>query len=139
MEIEGYIVLEELYYTTDHLWARVEDDGNVRVGMDAFGAVAIGTIEYIDLPAEDDEFDAGDAFGSMESAKWVGGLTMPVTGTIIEVNEDIEDDLELLPEDPYGDAWLILIEPSNLEEDLEKLIHGDELESWFTEDITSRD
>jgi glycine cleavage system H protein len=139
MEIEGYIVLEELYYTTDHLWAKVEDDGNVRVGMDAFGAVAIGTIEYIDLPAKDDEFDAGDAFGSMESAKWVGGLTMPVTGTVIEVNEDIEDNLELLPEDPYGDAWLILIEPSNLKEDLEKLIHGDELESWFREDITSRD
>jgi glycine cleavage system H protein len=50
-------------------------------------------------------------FGSVEgieSAKWVGGLTMPVTGTVIEVNEDIEDELELLPEDPYGDAWLIL-------------------------------
>lgn len=139
MEIEGYEIPEELYYTTDHLWAKVEDDGNVRVGLDAFGATAVGSIEYIDLPQEDDEFDAGEAFGSMESAKWVGGLTMPVTGTIIEVNEDIEDELELLPEEPYGDAWLILVEPSDLEEDLEKLIHGDKIKSWFEEDIASRD
>ncbi|MCD4845646.1 MAG: glycine cleavage system protein H [Methanosarcinales archaeon] len=139
MEIEGYEIPEELYYTTDHLWAKVEDDGNVRVGLDAFGATAVGSIEYIDLPQEDDEFDAGEAFGSMESAKWVGGLTMPVTGTVIEVNEDIEDELELLPEEPYGDAWLILVEPSDLEEDLEKLIHGDKIKSWFEEDIASRD
>ncbi len=139
MEIEGYEVPEELYYTTDHLWAKVEDDGNVRVGLDAFGATAVGTIEYIDLPQEDDEFDAGEAFGSLESAKWVGGLTMPVTGTVIKVNEDIEDELEMLPEDPYGDAWLIFVEPSDLEEDLEKLIHGDKIKSWFEEDIASRD
>ncbi|MFV9631489.1 MAG: glycine cleavage system protein H [ANME-2 cluster archaeon HR1] len=139
MEIEGYEMPEELYYTTDHLWAKVEDDGNVRVGLDAFGATAVGSIEYIDLPQEDDEFDAGDAFGSMESAKWVGGLTMPVTGTVIEVNEDIEDELELLPEEPYGDAWLILVEPSDLEADLENLIHGDKIKSWFEEDIASRD
>jgi glycine cleavage system H protein len=82
-------------------------------------------------------------FGSVEgieieSAKWVGGLTMPVTGTVIEVNEDIEDELELLPEDPYIDAWLILVEPSDLEADLENLIHGDKIKSWFEEDIASR-
>ncbi len=64
---------------------------------------------------------------------------MPVTGTVIEVNEDIEDELELLPEEPYGDAWLILVEPSDLEADLENLIHGDKIKSWFEEDIASRD
>ncbi|MCD6145346.1 glycine cleavage system protein GcvH [ANME-2 cluster archaeon] len=138
MEIEGYEVPEDLYYTDDHYWARVEDDGKVRVGIDAFGGTAVGTIEFIDLPMEDDEFEAGDAFGSMESAKWVGGLTMPVSGTVIEVNEDIEDDPGLMAEDPYGDGWLILVEPSNLEEDLKKLNHGDKLRSWFEEDIASR-
>ena len=138
MEIEGYEVPEDLYYTDDHFWARVEDDGKVRIGIDAFGGTAVGTIEFIDLPMEDDEFEAGDAFGSMESAKWVGGLTMPVSGTVIEVNEDIEDDPGLMAEDPYGDGWLILVEPSNLEEDLKKLNHGDKLRSWFEEDIASR-
>jgi glycine cleavage system H protein len=138
MEIEGYEIPENLYYTKDHLWAKLEDDGSVRVGMNAFGAKAAGTIEFIDLPMEDDEFEAGDAFGSLESAKWVGGLTMPVTGTIIEVNEDIEDNLEMIAGDPYVDGWLILIEPSNLEEDLEALVHGDEIRPWFEEDQASR-
>ena len=138
MEIEGYDIPEELYYTKDHTWAKVEDDGNVRIGMDAYGATAAGAIEFIDMPMEDDEFEAGDAFGSLESAKWVGGLTMPVSGTIVEVNEDIEDDLEMLAEDSYDDGWLILVEPSNLDDDLEKLVHGDAVKAWFEEDLASR-
>ena len=138
MEIEGYDIPEELYYTKDHTWAKVEDDGNVRIGMDAYGATAAGAIEFIDMPMEDDEFEAGDAFGSLESAKWVGGLTMPVSGTIVEVNEDIEDDLEMLAEDSYDDGWLILVEPSNLDDDLAKLVHGDAVKAWFEEDLASR-
>ena len=138
MEIEGYDIPEELYYTKDHTWAKVEDDGNVRIGMDAYGATAAGAIEFIDMPMEDDEFEAGDAFGSLESAKWVGGLVMPVSGTIVEVNEDIEDDLEMLAEDSYDDGWLILVEPSNLDDDLEKLVHGDAVKAWFEEDLASR-
>ena len=138
MEIEGYEIPEELYYNKDHIWAKVEDDGNVRIGMDAYGATAAGAIEFIDMPEEDDEFDAGEAFGSLESAKWVGGLIMPVTGTIVEINEDIEDNLELLGEDSYDEGWLILVEPSNLDEDLAKLIHGDAVKAWFEEDLASR-
>jgi len=135
MEIEGYEMPDEMYYTKEHTWAKVEDDGNVRVGMDAYGATAAGAIEFIDMPEEDDEFEAGEAFGSLESAKWVGGLIMPVGGTIVEVNEDVEDELELLAEDPYEESWLILIEPSNLDDDLAKLIHGDDVKPWLEEEL----
>ncbi len=135
MEIEGYEMPEEMYYTKEHTWAKVEDDGNVRVGMDAYGATAAGAIEFIDMPEEDDEFEAGEAFGSLESAKWVGGLIMPVGGTIVEVNEDVEDDLEMLAEDPYEESWLILVEPSNLDDDLAKLIHGDDVKPWLEEEL----
>ena len=90
------------------------------------------------MPEEDDEFEVGEAFGSLESAKWVGGLMMPVTGTIVEVNEDIEDDLELLAEDSYDEGWLIVVEPSNLDADLAELIHGDDVKAWFEEDLASR-
>ena len=138
MEIEGYEMPEEMYYTKEHTWAKVEDDGNVRVGMDAYGATAAGAIEFIDMPMEDDEFEAGEAFGSLESAKWVGGLIMPVGGTIVEVNEDVEDDLEMLAEDPYEESWLILIEPSNLDDDLAKLIHGDDVKPWLEEELAAR-
>ena len=87
------------------------------------------------MPEEDDEFEAGEAFGSLESAKWVGGLIMPVGGTIVEVNEDVEDDLEMLAEDPYEESWLILVEPSNLDDDLAKLIHGDDVKPWLEEEL----
>lgn len=138
MELEGYELPDELYYTEDHTWARVEDDGTVTVGMDHFGATSVGEIEFIDLPMEDDEFKEGDAFGSVESAKWVGGLIMPVTGRVIEVNEEVEDDPEIMAEDPYGDGWLIKVDPDDLDNDLKKLYHGDSVKDWFIEDIKSR-
>jgi glycine cleavage system H protein len=138
VEIEGHKLPEELYYTKDHTWARIEDNGTVTVGLDAYGAKAAGNIEFIDLPLEDDEFEAGEAFGSLESAKWVGGLLMPVAGTIIEVNENIEDDLELLKEDPYGEGWLIKLKPSNLKDDLKGLIHGLDVAPWLKKEIENR-
>jgi len=138
VEIEGYNLPDELYYTKDHTWARVEDNGIVTVGMDAYGAKAAGNIEFIDLPMEDDEFECGDAFGSLESAKWVGGLLMPVAGTVSAVNESIEDNLSLLAEDPYGEGWLIKIKPSNLKEDLKTLIHGVDVSPWLKKEIQNR-
>ena len=138
VEIEGYKLPDELYYTKDHTWARVEDDGTVTVGMDAFGAKAAGSIEFIDLPMEDDEFESGEAFGSLESAKWVGGLLMPVSGTVMAVNENIEDELSLLSGDPYGEGWLIKIKPSNLKDDLKSLVHGDNVGTWLKKEIETR-
>lgn len=138
VEIEGYNLPEELYYTKDHTWARVEDDGTVTVGMDAYGAKAAGNIEFIDLPMEDDEFESGEAFGSLESAKWVGGLLMPVGGTVAQVNESIEDELTLLSEDSYGEGWLIKIKPANLKDDLKALVHGDGVGPWLKKEIETR-
>jgi len=139
VEIEGHNLPEELYYTKDHTWARVEDNGTVTVGMDAYGAKAAGNIEFIDLPMEDDEFEAGEAFGSLESAKWVGGLLMPVTGTVIAVNENIEDELGLLSKDPYGEGWLIKVKPgSSVKDDLKTLTHGDDVAPWLKKEIETR-
>jgi len=138
VEIDGHKLPEELYYTKDHTWARIEDNGTVTVGLDAYGTKAAGNIEYIDLPLDDDEFEAGEAFGSLESAKWVGGLLMPVSGTVIEVNENIEDDLDILKEDPYGEGWLIKLKPSNLKDDLKSLVHGLDVGPWLRKEIENR-
>ena len=138
VEIEGYKLPDELYYTKDHTWAKIEDNGSVIVGLDAFGAKSAGNIEFIDLPMEDDEFEAGEAFGSLESAKWVGGLLMPVTGTVTAVNETIEDDLDILKEDPYVEGWLIKIKPTNLKDDLTGLIHGLDVGPWIKKEIETR-
>ncbi|CAD7767282.1 MAG: Glycine cleavage system H protein [Candidatus Argoarchaeum ethanivorans] len=139
VSIEEYELPDELYYVKDHTYARVEDDGTVTVGMDDFGVKGLHEIEFIDLPIEDDEFEANDAFGSIESAKWVGGLLMPVSGTVIEVNEELDDTPSLLIECPYGDGWLIKVKPSNLEEDLKELIHGEEVVlEWIKKEIAER-
>lgn len=138
VEIEGYKLPDELYYTKDHTWARIEDNGTVTVGLDDYGVKAAGNIEFIDLPMEDDEFEAAEAMGSLESAKWVGGLLMPVSGTIIEVNENIEDDLDILKEDPYGEGWLVKLKPSNLKDDLKGLIHGVDIGPWLKKEIENR-
>jgi glycine cleavage system H protein len=138
VEIDGYNLPDELYYTKDHTWARIEDNGSVTVGMDAFGAKAAGNIEFIDLPMEDDEFGAGEAFGSLESAKWVGGLLMPVSGTVTKVNENIEDELELLVKDPYGEGWLIKVKPTSLKDDLKALTHGTDVGPWLKKEIETR-
>ena len=138
VEIEGYKLPDELYYTKDHTWAKIEDNGSVTVGLDAYGAKAAGNIEFIDLPMEDDEFEAGEAFGSLESAKWVGGLLMPVTGTITGVNEAIEDDLDVIKKDPYVEGWLIKIKPTNLKDDLKGLIHGLDVSPWIKKEIETR-
>ncbi len=137
--IEGYDLPEELYYTKDHTWARVEDDGTVTVGMDAYGAKAAGNIEVIDISVEeDDEEESGEIFGTLESAKWVGGLLMPVSGTIIEVNESIIDDLSILVKDPYNEGWLIKVKPSNLKDDLKTLVHGVDVGHWLKKEIETK-
>lgn len=138
VEIEGYDLPEDLYYTKDHTWARIDSDSTVVIGMDDFGVKGAGNIEFIDLPLEDDEFESGDAFGSLESAKWVGGLLMPVGGMVTEVNEDVEDDLDILVDDPYGEGWLIKVKPDNLDEDIKDLIHGEDVSTWIKKEIETR-
>jgi glycine cleavage system H protein len=139
VSIEEYELPDELYYTRDHTYARVEADGTVIVGMDDFGAKGLGEIEFIDLPLEDEELEADDTFGSIESAKWVGGLLMPVSGTVIEVNEEVEESPSLLSEDPYGEGWLIKVKPSDLEVELKELIHGgDVVSEWIKKEIAER-
>lgn len=137
-EAKGYILPGELYYTKGHTWARVEEDGTITVGLDDFGAKAAGQIEFIDLPTEGDFFKQGDAFGRLESAKWVGNLVMPITGTIKAVNQDIQYEIELLKNEPYGKGWLLKVIPSNLKE-LEDLFHGEEVvQKWLEDDLKAR-
>jgi len=133
--IEGYEFPDELYYHEEHSWARVEDDGNVRVGMNAFFQESSGSIIYVDLPFEDDEVEQGEICGKIQSRKWIGNLCAPVSGTVIEINEELENDATLINSDPYGEGWILLIEPSNLDEDLTHLMQGDNLIEWIKGEI----
>lgn len=134
-KIEGYEMPEELYYHKEHAWARVEDDGRVKVGMNDFFQSAAGDINYVDLPFEGDEIEQDQTCGKLQSAKWIAKLDAPVAGVIAEVNSDLEDDATLINQDPYGRGWIAIIEPSNLEADLAKLYHGEKVAEWLKGEI----
>ena len=108
----------DLKYTTDDEWVRVEEDGTVTVGITDYAQDSLSDIVYLELPDTDEEFEAGDTFGVVESVKAAADLIMPVGGTIIGMNEDLIDAPENINEDPYGDAWMIKVkldDPSELD------------------------
>ena len=126
--LDGYEFPEDLYYTPEdgigNSWARIESDGSVTVGIDDFFQKQAKTIRYVDLPFEGDKVEQGKAFATLESEKWVGQVPAPVSGEVIAVNNELLDNPKLINEDPYGKGWFIKIKPSNLEEELKKLVHG---------------
>ena len=106
----------ELRYTKDHEWLKIEGDIAI-VGITDFAQDALGDVVYINLPQVGDEVVAGESFGDVESVKAVSDVNSPVSGTVCEVNEALEDAPENLNEDPYG-AWIIKVENITGEEEL---------------------
>ena len=106
---------EDLKYTKEHEWVRVE--GNVAtIGITDFAQGELGDIVFVDVDTEGDNLDKDEIFGSIEAVKTVSDLFMPLSGTVSEINPKIEDEPELINNDPYGDGWLIKIEISDIEE-----------------------
>ena len=108
--------VEGLYYSESHEWVKVE--GNVAVvGITDFAQHAMGDLSYVDMPEVDDEFEAGEEFGAVESVKAASDLFSPVSGTVVEINEALEDAPELLNEDAFAN-WIMKVEmndPSQLD------------------------
>ena len=104
-------IIEGLLYSESHEWVKV--DGNVAIiGVSDFAQSEMGDITYVDMPDVDDEFNAGDDFGALESLKTSSELITPVSGKVVARNEALEDQPELINEDAYG-AWIIKIEMSD--------------------------
>jgi len=102
-------VPEELRYTSDHEWARLEE-GRIRVGITDFAQDALGDVVFVDLPAVGTEVSLGGAVAEVESTKSVSQIYAPVTGAVVEVNEALREAPETLNADPYGAGWLCVIE-----------------------------
>jgi glycine cleavage system H protein len=132
--IKGYDMPDELYFHEEHSWARVED-GKVRVGMDDMFRKEAGDIVFVDLPDEGDDVEQGEVCGKIQSRKWIGKLCAPVSGEIVEINEELEDDTTLINEDPYGKGWILVIEPTNLDDELGNLMQGDALIPFVDQEI----
>src|SRR4051812_1688279 len=102
---------EELHYTKDHEWLRLEKDEGI-VGITAFAQDALGDVVFVELPAVGTVLTQGQTFGVVESNKTVSDLFAPVAGRVVAVNQALRDAPELVNQDPYGGGWMIRIAPS---------------------------
>jgi glycine cleavage system H protein len=136
-DIKGYDMPDDLYYHEEHSWARIEEN-RVVVGMSDMFQKEAGDIVFVDLPDEGDEVEQGEVCGKIQSRKWIGKLCAPVSGEIIELNEELEDDTGLINQDPYGKGWILAVEPSDLEGELGSLMHGQEALIPFIEQEIKR-
>lgn len=102
---------EELKYTEEHEWVRIEDNIAV-VGITDFAQGELGDIVYLEIDTLDSQIDSNQVFGTVEAVKTVSDLFMPIAGRVIEVNPSLEDKPELVNDDPYGEGWIIKIDIS---------------------------
>lgn len=107
-------VPDDLRYTSDHEWARLED-GRLRIGITDYAQDALGDVVFVQLPDPGTEVAHGASFSEVESTKSVSDIYAPVAGVVTEVNRDLIDSPQRLNEDPYGEGWICVIEPSDPE------------------------
>lgn len=114
----------ELKYTKDHEWIKLEGD-TATIGITDYAQGELGDIVFVDVDTVDEDLNEGDVFGSVEAVKTVSDLYLPVAGTVLEVNADLEDQPELLNTDPYGKGWIIKLKVSD-SADLSTLLSAEE-------------
>lgn len=103
---------KELRYSKEHEWVKVED-GKARIGITHFAQNELGDIVFVELPEVGDKIQVNETFGNVESVKTVSELYAPISGTVVEVNEELSDSPELVNESPYEQAWMVVVELSN--------------------------
>lgn len=120
---------DELKYTEEHEWVLVEDDV-VTIGISDFAQDQLGDVVFVELPEEGDTLEAGKAFGVVESVKAVSDVYAPVSGAVIEVNEELPDEPEALNNSPYEDGWMIKIKLEDKAE-LDELMSAEDYQKFI--------
>lgn len=108
----------DLKYTSDHEWLRREEDGSVTIGITDHAQSALGDLVYVELPEIDQEVEAGSDMAVVESVKAASDVYAPISGTVVAVNDALSDDPEAINNDPYGEGWIVRLEPGGDEADL---------------------
>jgi len=132
VKVNDYEVREGLYYSKEWTWIKLED-GKARIGITDYAQKQLREVVFAELPSVGDEIVKGEPFGTVESVKSVSDLVAPLSGKIVEVNEEVVNSPQIINEDPYGEGWLIVVSPSNLDEDLKTLMSYEESVEWHKE------
>jgi glycine cleavage system H protein len=107
---------EELRYRESHEWAKLEDDGLVRMGISDFAQDALGDVVYVEVPEVGTDVTAGEPCAEVESTKSVSDVNAPVSGTVVAINEALDTNPELVNTDPYGEGWFAVIKATDTSE-----------------------
>lgn len=129
VKVDEHEVAEGLWYSKDYMWAKIED-GKAKIGITDYAQKQLREIVFAELPNVGDKIVKDEPFGTLESVKAVSDLVAPLSGTIEQVNEKVTSSPEILNEDPYGKGWLIIVSPTNLEEELKSLMNFESAVEW---------
>jgi glycine cleavage system H protein len=131
------LIPKECRYTREHEWARLED-GIVTIGVTDYAQEKLGEIVYVELPDENDEVRKDEAFGVVESTKNASDVMAPISGKVVEINGTLEENPELINNDPYEEGWLIRIQAEDVSE-LDELMSADEYREYLEKIDTEGD
>ena len=127
---EEYIVPENLYYTKEHEWLKVQGDTAI-MGITDYAQKSLHEIVFVDLPEVGRKVKQMESIGTVESVKAVSEIYTPISGEIIEVNTELNEKPELVNQDPYGKGWIVKIRPENLDRELENLMPPKEYREYL--------
>jgi len=137
VKVEGYEVPEGLYYSKGFAWIKIEDE-KVRMGITDYAQKSLREIVYAELPSAGDGLKQSEPYGTLESVKAVSDLVAAVSGTIEEVNSEVQSKPETLNEDPYVKGWLLVVQPSNLQAELGNLMDFNAAVDWHKAQAQAR-
>ncbi|QQK81353.1 glycine cleavage system protein GcvH [Salicibibacter cibi] len=123
---------KELKYSEEHEWVKEEGD-KVRIGITSFAQDELGDIVFVELPEVGDQIEVNEPFGSVESVKTVSELYAPISGKVVEINEELEDSPEFVNESPYDKAWMVVVEPADKAE-LDELMSAEAYDEMVGEE-----
>jgi glycine cleavage system H protein len=128
VKVDSYNVPEGIYYSKEYEWAKIEGD-KVRIGITDFAQKQLREIVYVEIPSAGSTLKQNEPYGTVESVKSVSDLVAPVSGTVEQVNADVQGKPELLNEDPYNKGWLLVVKPNNMDE-LKNLMEASRAIEW---------
>lgn len=123
------------YHSSNHMWAKKNDNGEVTVGIDALALDSLGDIAYVSFKEVGTTVKIGEAFGSLESAKMTTEIFSPVSGVITSLNDSVETNPHLINEQPYEGGWFVNITPSDWESDSANLVSGEAIKEWSVAEV----
>ncbi len=133
---KDYNIPEDVYYTKEHEWVRIEEN-RCRIGVTDYAQNSLHEVVYVDLPKMGIRIGQTQSLGTVESVKAVADVYSPVSGTILEVNNTLSDAPELVNKSPYGDGWITIIQPENLKKELPSLMKAHDYKD-FLKKITEK-